>query len=161
MSLPETFQRFGTSVLARFPEVEHRWRSEADHCELFLPGSRPDGFDIRCLVFAEGVSEDAVTLHWGDWHTPLGPSEETDAFVGHLFGLLRDMLSPDMRIRELCAGGRAYRGLLEAFDGTRWQPEQTMGFLFWNYLGRRSVKTYTNAILPGRLSGPERPAAPD
>jgi hypothetical protein len=27
-----------------------------------------------------------------------------------------------------------------------------MGLIFWNYFGKRSVKTYSNSILPGRMS---------
>lgn len=72
--------------------------------------------------------------------------------VEDALGLVRDLLSPDMRVRELRAGRSAYRWFIEAFDGRTWKVEHMTGLLFWNYFGRRSEHIYQNAVLPGRLA---------
>jgi hypothetical protein len=154
MNLPEAFRRYGTAVLAKNPEVAHEWSGESDSCGLSIPALSPDGFDIR---FA--VEPAAVTLYWGNWHTRFEPTAGVDALVEELFGLLRDMLSSDMRVRELYAGPSPYRGFLESWDGTRWSAEQSMGLIFWNYFADRSVRTFSNSVLPGRMSGRNHSAA--
>jgi hypothetical protein len=147
MNLPQSFRRHATAVLTKYPEIAHQWSIEPDFCVLSISAATPNGFDIRCEV-----EPNAITVCWGNWHTRFEPTESSDALIEDLFGLVRDMLGPDMRIRELYAGARPYRGVLESFDGTHWSPEQEMGLVFWNYFAKRSVRTYTNSILPGRMS---------
>ena len=156
MNLPESFRRYGTWFFAKTPDIAHTWSSESGRCELSIPATLPIGFDI-CFV----VEKNAVTLYWGNWHTPFEPEAGIDTLVEDLFALLRDMLSPDMRVRELYTWPFAYRGFLESFDGTRWSTEQEMGLIFWNYFGKRSARTYSNSMLPGRMSKANQSAAPD
>ena len=152
MNLPDSFRRYGTTVFSRNPEIVHVWSLEPNRCELSIPARSENGFDIRFEI-----DLNAVTLYWGNWHTRF---ESTDRLVEDLFGLLRDMLSPDMRVRELCANSNPYRGFLESYDGSRWSTEYEMGLIFWNYFGKRSVRTYSNTILPGRLSKANLGSAP-
>jgi hypothetical protein len=126
-SVPESFQRYGTSVLARTPQVAHQWSAKGDGGDLFIPTVTPSGFDIDFLVLSH-----AVTQGWGTWHTPLTPDTDIDAFVERLFGLLRGMRSPDMRVRELRAWPFSYRGFLESYDGDHGSTEQEMGLMLWN-----------------------------
>ena len=141
------FRQYGSSVLASTPEIAHQWTEKSDICELSIPASLSNGFDIHAWV-----STDTVTLGWGRWHTPFELDTEIEALLENLFGLLRDMLSPDMRVRELWAWPFPYRGFLESFDGTRWSVEQETELILWNYLGKRSVRIYSNSVLPGRMS---------
>jgi hypothetical protein len=156
MNLPESFRRYGTAVLAKNSEIVHEWSIRADGCSLSIPTSSPNGFDIRFEI-----ELDAATLFWGNWHTRFESTAGTDTLIEDLFGLLRDMLSPDMRIRELYAWPSPYRGFLESFDGTHWSAEHVMGLIFWNYFGKRSVRTYSNSVLTGRMSKADHGAAPD
>ena len=146
MKLPETLQQYGMAVFAQNPEIVHVWSAEPDYCDLSIPASDANGFDIR--VTAEA---DAITLHWGNWHTRFEPTTGDDTLVEAVFGLVRDMLSSDMRIRELCADHKPYRGFLESYDGKRWSAEHSMGLIFWHYFANRSVRTYSNSALPGRM----------
>ena len=155
MSLPELFRRYGTAVLAKNSEIAHEWIARPAGCDLTVPAPSPNGFDIRFEV-----ELNAVTLYWGNWHTRFEPTTDVDKMIEELFGLLRDMLSPDMRIREVYAGSHPYRGYLESSDGTHWTAEHEMGLIFWNYFGKRSVKTYSNSILPGRMRKADNDAAP-
>ncbi len=156
MNLPEAFQRYGTTALAETPGLTHSWSVEAGACTLSIPASSSCGFDIQC-----SVEQHVIILNWGNWHTPLDLGPDVDQLVEEMFDLLRDMLSPDMRIRELCVGSEPYRGFLESFDGTSWATEHEMGLIFWNYFGKRSEKIYTNSTLPTRTPKTVQGAAPD
>src|SRR5689334_1327969 len=103
MNLPESFRHYGTTVLARNPEIAHEWCIEPDGCGLSIPALSPDGFDIQFEA-----EQGAVTLYWGSWHTRFEPTAGVDRLIEDLFGLLRDMLSPEMRVRELYAGPHPY-----------------------------------------------------
>ena len=146
MSLPQSFRQHGTAILAKHPQIRRRWSVESDHCKLLIPRATPDGFDISF-----DVEPAMVTLSWGNWHSHIEPTGEIEEFVESQFGLLRDMLSPGMRVRELWAGRAPYRGYLEFLDGKQWCVEQSMCLVFWNYLGSRSVRIFSNTSLTSRI----------
>jgi hypothetical protein len=104
MNLSESFRQHGAAVLARNSEIVHEWHMESDSCSLFIPAHSPNGFEARFEI-----ERGAVTLYWGNWHTRFEPTAGVDKLIEDLFGLLRDMLSPDMRVRELYAGPNPYR----------------------------------------------------
>jgi hypothetical protein len=96
-----------------------------------------------------------------------GPTELATAFKGRavavdqVLGLARDLLSPDMRLRQLVAGGAPYKWIVEYHDGTSWRPEFVHGLLIFNIFGRRSTQTFQNHQLRGRLrnSGDTTPSS--
>ena len=123
----------------------------ADHETAVLnhkdPGNLYDaGFNINVQVFP---SEIVVSMQGAHEHFPLehGPED----LVRSVLGLVRDLLSPAMRVREQCAGGEPFRWHVEMLqdDGT-WQVETTTGLFFWNYFGKRSERIYQNHVLPDR-----------
>ena len=146
--LPGAFYDYGKEILAGPPEFEHSWSIEPGYCLLTVPAASPESFEIEVAV-----EKKMATVAWGNWHTHFWPDGDADEFVVDLFGLLRDMLSSDMRVRELQAAGYPYRGFLESFDGQRWSTEEEMGLVFWNYFGKRSEKIYSNALLSPRMQG--------
>jgi len=83
-------------------------------------------------------------------HTPMDDDRDPASVVRDALGLVRDLLSAAMRLRELRAGGWPYKWILEARVSGQWQTEQTMGPLVWNYFGARSKRIYQNAHLPER-----------
>ena len=62
-------------------------------------------------------------------------------------------VSRAMRTRELRAGDKPYRRVMECSDVARWRGEHKTGFLDRNHLGRRSERVYQNRTLPGKLAG--------
>lgn len=96
------------------------------------------------------VSSDGLALRAGGFHTHFDDSDDAGALVRDAFGLVRDLLSPAMRLREWRAGNVPYRWVLEVQVADGWRSEQTMGLLFWNYFGRRSERVYQNRQLPAR-----------
>ncbi len=137
------------SILADHPDMPHHWRNDG----LVFSGSDLDGFEVTLQPDGQGIVVlTGVGLHE---HVEGAPAEA----VRDALGLVRDLLSPDMRVRELRAGGRAYRWLLERRELDRWTCESQTGLLFWNYFARRSERVYQNRWLPGRLASAPSPQA--
>ncbi len=130
-------------ALATAPKGSHHWQGD----ELVFPTRDGDGFDVTLQPDAQGIlayTDVAFHEHCGG---------EPHEAVQQALGLARDLLSPDMRIRERRAGHSGYRWLLERRDGEEWIVESTTGLLFWNYFAARTERVYQNSQLPGRLSG--------
>ena len=147
-SLGPLFRGLAREVLGRHPEVPHAWNSDA--CELHFPRADESGFDIVVDV-AEG--ELTVHAHGAHQHFPTRDGtvrEEAEAALG----LVRDLLSPDMRLRERLAAGKPYLWILEANRGLGWKKESLTSLMFFNYFGRRAERIYQNRRLPGRLRSP-------
>ena len=138
----------GEAALQTTPALRHEWRSEGDALVLRIPKIAPDGFDVELEANVEGLE-----LRCGDMHTPLAVGSEPDGAVRDALGMIRDLLSPGMRLREQWAGGSPYRWSLEALGNGGWQCEYEMALFVWNFLGRRSECIYKNGHLPVRDRG--------
>ncbi len=148
-ALCRTFVRIAKEALSSRPEVEHTWSIDADedHCILDIPPCSDTGFSITVEVFPAEIT---VSMQGPHEHFPL--DSDAEELVRSVLGLIRDLLSPAMRLRELRAGGSPYCWHVEMLqeDGT-WQTEFTTGLVFWNYFGRRSERIYQNDVLPSRV----------
>ena len=108
------------------------------------PALDASGFDVTVRVEGRSVLVETDT-GWHDHRDDASPEQ-----LGSVTGLVRDLLSPAMRIRELRASDRPYRWHLEHFDGQGWRRESTMGLMLWNVFGSRSERIYANRHLPSR-----------
>ena len=136
----------GEGAMRASPALQHEWVSEAESLVLRIPAISSDGFDVELEANADGLE-----LRCGDMHTPLEVSSDSATAVRDALGLVRDVLSTGMRLREVTAGGNAYHWLLEARTERGWEVEYRMGHIFWNYFGRRSERIiYCNDHLPAR-----------
>lgn len=148
--LCQSFVRHGKEFFLEFPQVKHEWSidQDEDHCILDIPEEYESGFPItvevepsQIMVYAQGA------------HTEFPFCDENpDDLVKDVLGLVRDLLSPAMRIRERLAGGKPYKWAFEVLHEGEWIPEEWVGLLFWNYFGKRSEKIYQNKILSERES---------
>ena len=129
-------------VLEAHPELQHRWDAGG---ELTFPALSESGFDVVLQPDRQGIIVSTSVGFHEHCEGPLPPA------VTAALGLARDLLSPDMRVREQRAGGRPYRWHLERRVAGGWAPESQTGLLLWNYLGRRTERIYENAHLPARL----------
>lgn len=146
--LPTVFAHRTREVLAAHPELAHSW-SEDEAREVWtldIPAQTKEGFDV-----AVEVSYDFAIVYTHGAHVHFDRSGNTDELVEEILELVRDLLSPDMRVRERRAGNSGYRWYIEAFDGRNWTIEHVTGLLFWNYVGMRSERIFQNQALPGRL----------
>ena len=134
-------------ILAHHPEVKHAWSidDDEDHCILDIPKQSDDGFDITVEVFPNEivVSADGPHIRFDD----IKIIEDT---VRDVLGLVRDMLSPAMRVVEQVSNEKPYKWHLESFHDGKWIREDTTGILFYNYFGKKTKNIYYNKVLPSR-----------
>jgi hypothetical protein len=145
-TLQGAFRRAVETVLSKHPDLPHEL--SADGARLRFPRRDESGFDVEVLVDEQGVVVHALGAHE---HFAAGATPAAE-ICGRALGLVRDLLSPDMRIRETRAGAKPVRWTVESRAGQVWRPEGTTGLLFFNYFGRRSERVYQNHQLPGRMS---------
>ena len=129
-------------ILADYPDIPREWHEAV----LTFPAAAPDGFEVALRPCGDGV---IVSCAAGYHEHVNGPPA---AAVEEALGLARDLLSSDMRLRELRAGGRAYRWVVERRAADGWIPESEAGLLFWRYFARRDERIYQNRQLPGRFA---------
>ena len=149
-NLCREFVKAAQEALSTFPEVKHSWSIAAaqTHCSLLIPKANEDGFDVRIEVSRDGIVVFGEGAHQ-HFDTPESTHQEK---VASALGLVRDLLSPHMRIREFRAGKSAYRWLMQSLHNNEWQTEGSTALLFWNYFGKRSERIFKNTTLPGRLA---------
>lgn len=127
--------------------MEHSWSidGDEDHALLEIQGKGEAGFDITAHIWPSEI------MLWGEgWHDHYAAEEPLHEFVAGMLGLLRDMLSPSMRIREKLSNGTPYRWHLENFEDGVWVSESMCSLFFWNWFGTRTEKIYSNHVLPIR-----------
>ena len=120
------------------------WTSKSTSSKIEFPKLNGDGFS-----FAVEVADDCIQIQTDTgWHCYY--YTVTDTVMGEISGLARDLLTTNMRIREMSANGSPYRWYLEVFDGKKWLVEDMVGLIIWNYFGRKTERTFQNNHLPPR-----------
>jgi len=149
--LCRSFVQQAKEALLHHPQVKHEWSidKDEDHCILDIPEECEGGFAITVEVYPDEIMVIASRAH-----TTLNLNEykNADELAAHALGLVRDLLSPAMRIRERLAGGEPYKWAFESYQDGQWITEEWIGLLFWNYFGKRTEKVYQNKVLPARES---------
>ena len=145
----QMFVHFAKEALSQNPEVKHSWsiNEQKDQCTLEIPEQNEKGFSIKVGVYGHEITVWAGGIDF----VQISSTENFDETITDILGLVRDLLSPTMRIRELRAGDSPYRWHMECFRDGRWVREESSGLLFWNFFGKRSEKIYQNFILESRL----------
>jgi hypothetical protein len=129
-------------LLESHPGLPHTRQEDG---KIRFAASSADGFEVVLQPDSAGI---IVFTSTGFHEHCDGPVAQA---VQDALGLTRDLLSPDMRIREQLAGARPYRWHLERRHENGWAIESTSGSLFWNYFGHRTERIYQNHYLAGRL----------
>jgi hypothetical protein len=145
MAIIDALRAQGEAALQATPGLKHEWLSNENSLVLRVPAISADGFDIELEANTDGLQ-----LRCGGMHTPLVDGPDPATAVRDALGLLRDLLSPAMQLRDMRAGGGAYRWFLEAASGAGWRVEYETGVLAWNFFGRRTQRVYCNRHLPAR-----------
>jgi hypothetical protein len=149
-SLCRSFVAKAKADLIQHPEVKHSWSidEDEDHCILDIPKAAQNGFDITIEVFPNEITvlANGLHLHFDD-------IKDVEKTVQNVLGMLRELLSPSMRVVEFRSNGHPYRWVLESFRNNRWHREDTTGIVFYNIFGRRTKNIYQNQILPRKAEG--------
>ena len=146
-TLCQSFIRQAKEALSYYPQIKHEWsiNADKDHCILDIPKECDSGFPITV-----DVRPKEIMIIAGRAHTNLDLDDNPDDLAARALGLVRDLLSPAMRIRERLAGGKPYKWLFELYHDGQWIAEEWCVLFFWNYIGKRTEKIYQNRILPAR-----------
>ena len=137
--------RQAPAILASEPLLRHEWRHEPTRAVLSFPATTPQGFDVSLAS-----TDEVIELEAGGLHAPFDDNPDPEELIRHALGLVRDLLSPVMRLRELVAGQMPYRWYLESRRGDVWVVEEEMGLLLWPYWSPRSERIFVNYTLPAR-----------
>lgn len=134
------------NVLGSHPDLQHEWIDEGSVVTLRFPPPDTLGFEVGVQA-----GEGYLYVLMGRMHESFNvdPQQPKEAVITAL-GLIRDLLSPRVRLRELRAGGRPYRWFVESYDGSTWQLEAETGLLLFNFFGKRSEHVFQNRQLPDR-----------
>ncbi len=147
-ALCRAFIAMAKDILSQHPEVKHTWSidDDEDHCILDIPKQSESGFDIMTEVFPSQivVSADGPHHHFDD-------TKNIETTVQEALGLIRDLLSPAMRVVEYRSSGQPYKWHLESCRNGQWQREDTTGLFFYNFFGKRTQNIHQNHILPSRI----------
>lgn len=119
--------------------------TDTDHCYLKIQDTGHPGFDI---VIEAGPEEIVISARGWHEHYPLTGS--VNDLVADTLGMVRDLLSPVMRIREELSNGSPFRWHLENQMDGKWIIESTTGLLFYPWLGRKTERIFMNQALPIR-----------
>ena len=148
-TLCEDFVQIAKDAIAKYPDLQHSWTINADNacCSLMFQKQKEDGFDVLVEVTTTGIT---VSTHGAHQHFD-SSEDSNESKIKDALALVRDLLSPNMRIKELCAGKSAYRWDMEYLDNNQWCLENST-LIFWNYFGKRNERILQNSTLPGRLT---------
>lgn len=147
-ALCRAFVQAATSALASTSQVKHTLSVDADedHCILDIPKAEEGGFDIMFEIEPDEITVVAEGAHF---HVDNGSTlEET---VQAALGLLRDLLSDHMRVRELRTCDQPYEWHLQSLRDGEWITEQVTSLFLRRFWGERSERIYQNRVLEGRL----------
>jgi hypothetical protein len=146
--LPTTFREVAGEIMGQDAARCGDWclREKNGEYELFIPKLSQKGFEITVVADQEEVtvySEYLAHQHF----TSDGDHQKASQLA---MGLVRDLLSPVMRIRLVKIGGKPARGDLETLRDGKWRRESTTALFVLRLFRERTVEYYSNERLPAR-----------
>lgn len=104
----------------------------------------PDGYDIKVQVKRDEVNLQAGSgLHLSYLFSE---SMDKDDFIHKVVGIVRDMLAPEMRLREISVDGTPSSWYLERYIDGEWEEEATTVQHAWKRSGlmKKTEVIYVN-----------------
>lgn len=124
------------------------WRLQDKNgdCELIIPRLSPEGFEIT--VVADEAEVTVYSEYIAHQHfTSDGDHRNVSQLA---MGLVRDLLSPVMRVRLVKVGNKPVRGDFETWHDGKWRRGSTTVLFNLRFFRSRTVEYYTNERLPKR-----------
>jgi len=115
-------------------------------CTLLVPKLNAEGFEVTVVVDETEISVFTEYIA----HAHFTSDGKHGEIVACALGLVRDLLSPGMRVRVYEAGGSPYRGDLEVFDRGVWKREWSTSLFVFTWFRRKSQKVFANHRMPSR-----------
>lgn len=161
-------------VLLNEVGVAHMLEERGNIVRVVIPRIHDSGFEITVEAATFGVLVRTETLFhahfhfdpsYYDWPDDDWPDDDDDSeddsepgfdelrasnTAAQALGLVRDLLSPAVRIRERRAAGIPYYAALETRVGGEWRRRRAVALLRFPYLGPREERVSTNSHLAPR-----------
>lgn len=109
---------------------------------------KENGFDIIVEDQGESIFIGADIGYHDHIYVKDFPSKQEA--LSYAFGLVRDLLSKNMRIRVVMKNDKPVKWILEYYKDHEWYEESGVALLFFNYFGKKSERIFFNDILPPR-----------
>jgi hypothetical protein len=133
-----------TDCLKKWPDVRYDWRN--DNSEIVFKKKSENGFDV---IIGHHKNHLFLNTDRG-YHEHFEAYEDFSGILSHVMESARDLLSKNMRIREISANGNPRKWVLEHFNEGTWKTKTFTGKILWNFFGRKTEKVFSNDILPER-----------
>ena len=145
----EAFKEAADPILARHPELRFAWENHQKDSGYTLRIFKTDsiGFDVGVEVQTYGLYPFAGEWHGSPWDVTT-PGTTVLSMCGYALGLIRALLSSDMRLRVRYAGGRPYKWCIEVASPAGWRLHEETGLLLFRFWSARSEQYFQNRQLP-------------
>ncbi|MFC1975965.1 hypothetical protein ACFLXQ_06170 [Chloroflexota bacterium] len=143
----QIFFEFGRDFRTRYTDliIDESKDETQNSASLEVTSQSPNGFDVTIEIREGKVFLWTNTGFHDEWQI----DDDHNSFMKSVFGFLRDLLSNNMRLRELRSNGQPYRWVLEGWNGKDWIMESTTGLIIYNYFGRKSEHIFQNQMIEG------------
>ncbi|GBG03942.1 hypothetical protein AZSI13_32690 [Azospira sp. I13] len=148
VSAESQFYEYANQLAGSASSVHHRWSE--DRLTISFRKINDEGFDIEVSYDPISKELEIQTDRGCHDHFHAEKFESFPAALACVFGLVRDLLSRNMRIEETQANGKPRKWELQANINGKWVTESTTGLFIWNVFGSKSMAKYSNDALPPR-----------
>jgi hypothetical protein len=146
--LPQVFRSVITSIARQSPAESADWLIEEEDgmCTLVIPKLVADGFEITV------EADDSEVTVYSEFiaHQHFTSDGNHDEVCQMAMGLVRDLLSPAMRLRVIEVGGKVSRAHFETSRAGIWHRESTTALFSLPFFRKRVERFYINRRLPIR-----------
>jgi hypothetical protein len=146
--LPDVFRMVVSGIIDQTRVETHDWHLEDKDggCELVIPKLSDEGFEVT--VIADDQEVTVYTEYLAHQHfTSDGNHEEVSQ---QAMGLVRDLLSPVMRLCVIEVGGKPFQAHFEISHRGEWHRESTTALFSLPFFRKRIERFYVNRRLPIR-----------
>lgn len=142
------FSGYVSDLLSSEAAIDHSWSE--DRLKIIFPKRNEQGFDIEVRYDPTAKTLEVETDRGYHDHFHVEKFDTFGAALGCVFGLVRDLLSRNMRIEETLSNGRPRKWQLQSYKDGNWVTEASVGLLVWNVFAKKTSVTYSNDVLPPR-----------
>jgi len=146
--LPKKFKEIAEAIIAEEKERTSDWRlTEKEGCvELDIPKLSEKGFDVSAVADEREVS--VYTEYIAHDHFSSEDNHEECSYQA--LGLVRDLLTPKMRIKVFEVGGKDYRADMEIQHDGSWRRASTTALFAFTLFRKKTIKYFSNERLSER-----------
>lgn len=144
--MKEKFYNYISDCIKNEEFINCEWKK--DNTEIIFNKKDAKGFDVIVTL-----AEDIIYIETDkgyDNHFHIKQFNNFDNALETVMGLVRNLLTRNMRIKEIYSNGKPKKWLLQKRYKNGWKTESVTGSLVWNFFGKRTEKICSNDILSPR-----------